>query len=419
MFGRPEGHPTASRLRKAPQETGSFGKSTRRSRSKTGTPAKREDPTIVAADAIFTNYLAGFASKAPEAPQRKASSSSQTNLLSQSTLAALPSIDGNAGPATRYVYKEPTEVILRGFKTNQQYAALKQYETIAGMICEDYARDPPLEQRRYKSDLRDPATLRRRALTIEEKSKALRFAGGEHWIKVTFESAEAAETAIYSSPQTILGHLVYAEAYRGVPPQTDRAEPAEGHQLTQQRQSPRKTARFGTTQSLGTASGFTQRPEQHRPSNTLPRSHATPALKHVDRNDTTSLSPPGSFVSTETLDTHTLSSATADSGTVIPDTPPKAATQDSAFCKRIPTARRLKLKPAEEALLPQTTFLQRTTSKIPGASLWSGEIIGSQVPRTEDTGEFDYPHASCWWKVMYWLDRAFSFSNGDLVGKDE
>jgi len=179
--GSSDGHSVTSRTRKTLPETGSFGKSIRRSRSKTGTPGKREDPTILAADSIFSTYLSNLSSQNSESTPRKASlpsSASQPNLSSQ-TSSALTPIDGNSASTTRYIHKEPTEIILRGFKSAHQYAAIKQYENIAGRICEDYPREPPLEQRRYKSDLRDPASLRPSALTSEEKAKALRFAGGE------------------------------------------------------------------------------------------------------------------------------------------------------------------------------------------------------------------------------------------------
>lgn len=390
-----DGNPVAAaRPRRAVAETGSFGKSTRRSRSRTGTPAaKREDPTLAAADAIFSQFFAQKAAEKPESPQRKQSISS----ISQPNLSAAPlaQIDGNVGTSSRYAKKEPpkepTEVILRGFKSTQQYAAIREYERIGGRICEDYPRDAPIEQRRFKSDLRDPASIRRRPLTAEEKAKAYKFAGGEHWIKVTFESAEAAEVAVEASPQTILGHIVSAELYRGVPPTADRANPVDGKQ----------------TQSLGAASGLGARPGPS--SSTLPRSFTTPSMREIGRG-TNSLSPPDSTnSSSHTLDTATLSytSGTASSATVTgfrssESTVP--AQGSPAFCsKYIPTAKRMKLLPAEQALLPQQSFSKRVMSKIPLISWLSADIIGSAVPRTEQ-GEFDWVKASLYWKLVWWVD---------------
>lgn len=409
-----EGNPSMSRARRAVPETGSFGKSTRRSRSRTGTPAtaKREDPTIAAADAIFSNYLSKRATTAPsESPQRKSSLTSSISQPNLQSAAALTPIDGNAGPASRYVHKEPTEVILRGFKSTHQYAALKQYEQIAGRICEDYPRDPPLEQRKYKADLRDPASLRRRAMTPEEKAKALRFAGGEHWIKVTFESADAADAAIFASPQTILGHLVYAELYRGVPPALDEAILANG---TEQRSS--RGDRL-TAQNVGPESNGIQILSDSRPS-TLPRPFSTPSMTQIRRKQN-SLSPTESDTSSRTLDSATLSTVTASSATITgPTRTFQEQEPESLFCRKIPTARRMKLLPAEQALLPQPSYSQRLLGKIPLLNWLSSDIIGKQVPRTED-GEFDWAKASLYWRIIWYIDSYVGWFDVASSDKDD
>lgn len=390
-----DGNPSVSRARRAVPETGSFGKSTRRSRSRTGTPAvaKREDPTIAAADAIFSSYLSRPATPS-EAPQRRpsVSSSAQPNLSASGPV--VPA-EAPAGSNSRYVHKEPTEVILSGFKSTHQYAAIRQYEQIAGRICEDYPRDPPVEQRRYKADVRDPAALRRRAMTTEERAKALRFAGGEHWIKVTFESAEAAEAAIFSSPQTILGYIVSAELYRGVPPALDVAVSATGREDA--------TPRAGI-QSLGRSAiapeGFADR----RAVSTLPRSFEMPEMSQIGRGHISD-SPPGSHISSQTFDSATLSTATASSGTVLGQQPHSTHEEEppSVYCRKIPTAKRIQLLPAEQALLPQQSYTKRLMSNIPLVNWFSTDMIGDQVPRTE-TGEFDRAKASLYWRIMWWID---------------
>lgn len=378
---RTDGNPGTSRARRAVPETGSFGKSTRRSRSRAGTPAaKREDPTIAAADKIFSEFLAKQTTT-PSDNQRKSSLNASTS--QQNHLAGQPTGVGEGSSSSsqqRYVHKEPTEVILRGYKSTQQYAAIREYERIAGHICEDYPRDPPLSELKYKSSLgRDPTSLRQRPLTPEEKAKALRFAGGEHWIKITFESAEAAELAVDSSPQIIMGHLVYAELYRGVPPSSDQPIPATGN------------------------GGGEQRTPGRKQSGTLPRSH-TPSMTQITRGEQ-SLSPEGSRTSSQTLDTGTLSTMTVNSGTVAgqPSSSFSGGESESTFCQRIPTAKRIQLLPAEQALLPQQSYSQRLLSKIPLLSWFSTDIIGSQVPKTE-AGEFDWAKASLYWRIVVWLD---------------
>ncbi|KAL3425492.1 Nucleoporin NUP53 [Phlyctema vagabunda] len=382
------------RARRTVPETGSFGRSTRRSRSRTGTPAavKREDPTLAAADAVFSKFIATRNASQAESPQRK--SSAPSALTQGSNNSALTITDGNTGASSRYVHKEPTEVILRGFMENHQYAAIHQYEHIAGRICEDYSRDPPQEQRRYKADVRDPVTLRRQILTPEEKAKALKYAGGLHWIKVTFESAEAAEVATSSSPQPILGHLVYAELYRGVGPSMDAAMPATSSTRTSQG-------------DVFTTTGASRTPRRsssnRRPSSALPRSFTTPAMSQINHS-VDSNSPPSSLTSSQTLDSATLSTATASTATVTGTIQHVTEEQEpSIYCRKIPTARRIQLLSAEQALLPQPSFSQRFLSNIPLLNYLSSDVIGKQLPRTE-SGDFDWQNASLYWKVVWYID---------------
>lgn len=381
-----DGNPV-TRTRRAVAETGSFGKSTRRSRSRTGTPAaKREDPTLSAADSIFSTFITSRAATPSENPQRKSSLSASASQPNLATSSALAPIDGNSQTPSRYIHKEPTEVILRGFKTGHEYAAINEYERIGGRICEDYSRDPPMEQRRYKSDLRgDQAALRAQPLTAEEKAKVNKVACGHHWIKVTFDSADGAEAAVDASPQTILGHLVYAELYRGFPPIADEEIPATRNART-----------LGPSSGANRESIFGGPPR----SSTLPRSHTTPAMSQIHRNNRFNTSPPESQTSTTTLDTATLSATnTATSSATIQPT----AEASPVFCQRIPTAKRAKLLPAEEALLPQKSLFQQLLPYLPFLSLFNGDLIGSQVP-TDDAGKFDWANASMYWKFFAWLD---------------
>ncbi|KAM3075305.1 hypothetical protein ACMFMG_007253 [Clarireedia jacksonii] len=419
LFPGNDGNPAAARIRRAVPETGSFGKSTRRSRSRTGTPAaKREDPTIAAADAIFSNYLATRTTTITESgsPQRKSSLShslSQSNLQTSTTLA---SIDGNAGPHPRFVHKEPTEVILRGFKPSHQWAAIREYERIGGHVCEDYPRDPPLEQRKYKADLRDQAALRRRPMTLEEKAKALRFAGGEHWIKITFESAEAADMAVEASPQVILGYMIHAEYYRGAPPAKDELGETVHEANNATRTKATKKLRFNPEPFIPSGD---RRPQQ----SALSRSWTTPNMSQVGRNSLfedrdreRSISPEGSRTSTQTLDTGTLSSSTLLGPVSVSSSTSTVQEAPSIYCRKIPQAQKLQLLPAEQALLPQKSFTQRVISNTPFLSWFSTDIIGNSVPRT-DSGEFDWLKASFYWRLIYWIDWWLGIF--DVVGGDK
>lgn len=73
------------------------------------------------------------------------------------------------------------------------------------------------------------------------------------------------------------------------------------------------------------------------------------------------------------------------------------------FCRRIPTAKRAKLLPADQALLPQSSFSKKVLASIPLIGWLSADIIGTAVPRTE-MGDFDWDKASLYWKIVWWVD---------------
>ena len=431
--------------RKTTRETGSFGKSTRRSRSKTNTPARREDPTITAADKVFTNW---FANQNQNLASADATTTSQRKPTLIPTSASQPSLgaaqdEATAPTQTRFTNKrEPTEVILRGYRSSsQQYAAIHHYEQLAGRICEDYPRDPPAESRRYKSELRDPGFAYRRLLTPEERAKVYKAAGGEHWVKVTFESAEAADAAISASPQTILGHLVYAEPYRGMAMHPDEPIPdrafygVEG----QDNQQPGVGG--------GNAAPLRRRHAHHNRTQSGPNVRfAEPASSRIP--DPFEISPPQSQTSSRTADTATASagsgSGTLSSGTIsgfetamaattgrsasgtllgasqeqLLQQQPQQKNADDDYCRAIPSVRKARLLPMEQALLPAQSFSQRLLNHIPFLKWFSGSMIGNEVPRTE-TGEFDWNKASVYWKFIWYLDAMFGLFQGEIMNADK
>jgi hypothetical protein len=129
------------------------------------------------------------------------------------------------------------------------------------------------------------------------------------------------------------------------------------------------------------------------------------------------------------MDTGTISNSHASTATIIEPIPlPQATTssiepmeirdEDSVFCRRIPTARRATILPAEQALLPQQTMMQRVINAIPFVKWFGGSMIGNEVPRTE-TGEFDWSKASLYWKLIWWLDATIGLFGGDVLNADK
>lgn len=117
-------------------------------------------------------------------------------------------------------HKKPTQVILHGYSPNNRDKAVAAYESISkGMICEDYHRDP--KTCRYPGVANPP---RKRPLTVQERLLS-RYQGGNCWIRVTFDTKEAAQDAVRQSPHPIGNHLVFAHMYDGLGPQKDMPIP--------------------------------------------------------------------------------------------------------------------------------------------------------------------------------------------------
>ncbi|KAL5611450.1 hypothetical protein BROUX41_000940 [Berkeleyomyces rouxiae] len=447
VFSQQEGGMPPTRNRRAAPETGSFGKSNRRSRSRTGTPRReRDNPTQAVADKIFGDWVSMQAtsattttgnstgatgsgsvgnpsgSSAPRRPSSLAKSISHSALLDLDdvTMGGTTSVT-----AARRHHREPVEMILRGYRNStQQYAALAHYEQLAGRICEDYPRMAPMEQRRYRTELTDPAFTNRRALTPDERAKVNMAAGGEHWVKVTFESTEAAEAARLASPQNIMGYLVSAEPWTGVAPPKDEAVPdlsnlfepsmgtksVAGAQPTATAFLKRATSNnaFGRSNTTGDLNDLISPPQSNSSSKTFESS--TNTFDSVDAFKTRRHStgfPSSSFVPT-VFDEDEDVAMTTDA-----DVHGENTANDGVYCRRIPTARRVQILPAEQALLPQQSMAQRMVAAVPLLSWFNGSMVGSAVPRSE-LGEFDWARASLYWKFVWWLDALFGLFGGEI-----
>ncbi|KAI9787888.1 MAG: hypothetical protein M1816_007374 [Peltula sp. TS41687] len=395
---------TQEERRKFVEETGPFGNSRRgRARSRAATTAKKADPNIGFFEIALNQDLSKRLKEVEHQPSSISSSSSQPKSLPQSTTTVLVPLDGAASTAapsgTVHRQLEPTEVMLYGYKSSFQYLAIQRYEMISrGYICEDYPRDPPTEYGRFRTVHTYSSP---RALTPEERRKVNAYAGGESWIKVTFDSAQAADRAVADSPQQISGYWVYAALYRGIPPLDDRPIPIQYLDTgSTDLRRPRPTRNPSASFSAPSLAAATNTPFRARETLTLPRGFTT--------NIT---SPASETISSFSSSTASSATATGFSAPTIPSSvsyPELNAVRasDNEHCRFIPEARRIKLRPAEEALLPTRTTAQWLTSYLPFSSFFSGQIIGDQVPRGED-GQFDYKGASIYWRFWYWFDHYF------------
>ena len=367
-----EGHPNARGQKRHVEEKGPFGKSSRRkgsSRTRTATPAKRDNPTLDG----FEQAMRYDAKKAAEAKQ-------EAHTDNNTSLRQAPSHN-----------KEPTQIMVYGYASSRQYAAIERYERCSGgMICEDYDREPPAELQKYPSTYSASQTVHPRPLTKQEKSLAFRYDGGMHWIKLTYDSAEAAARAVESSPIQIYGHWVFAELYNGKGPELD-----EPIMVTEEDRRQGKPPRR-SSQTLSAA--FAQQPTtQLRSTSTLPRSFHANAPSQGDVQSTDAA---------PSLSSSTASSATA-TGVEYPNLrnriqsqPDQSALAPNEIAPGIP---RYTLRPASEAFPPQPTWAERQIQWLRANGLVPTDFIGHQIPRMEN-GEFDWNNASWYWRACYWID---------------
>ena len=341
------------------------------------TPSKKENPTIDG----FEQALKYDAQRAAESKRDSNTSAGAQDDRSSAQL---------QGPSH---IKEPTQIVVYGYASSRQYAAIDRYEKCSlGMICEDYERDPPSELQKYPNNFSSDRPVHTRPLTKQEKALAFKYDGGNHWIKLTCDSAEAAARAVEQSPLPIYGHWVYAELWNGRAP-----EPDEPILMTDRK--PHRAPRDGrSAQTLGAA--FSQHAgQQMRATSTLPRSFNPNAMSQAEiqaANGDGTVSP------------STASSATA-TGVGYPDLrnrhPPQG--EDNALAAArdeiIPGVPRYVLRPPNEAFLPQPTWWERQLQWLREQGLVPTDFIGDRLPML-DNGEFDWVNASWYWRLCYWFD---------------
>ncbi|KAF9698380.1 hypothetical protein EKO04_003812 [Ascochyta lentis] len=386
-----------------PEEKGPFGKARKRgsTRAKTPTAKSAEDSAkldnLRAIDDIFGRF------KVDEDKKRSLSghpvaalppSASAPNLIESGGLLGT---SFNGGAPTNIIAKEPKEVILYGYGSDVQWAAIDYFEKVSnGIIYEEYDREPYNPKFNYAFGTQ--RTSHYRSLSKAALSRVNQFVGGDHWIKVTFDSAEAAERACHYSPHNIQGYTVFAEAYRGTGPQGgDRALRAQVGGAVSLLSSPQTTSSSTIPDTSTTASSATA--TTARVPSILPRSTTAP------------LFPSGSFP----MDDGPLDRA-LPAPVALPRQTQIQSTTTSA--QLAPTSRRatLRLKganvkpavfmPQEKAFLPAPPRWQQTFGSLPiiGWVIGSGQgIIGDQVPRKED-GSFDADTASLYWRMWYSVD---------------
>lgn len=403
---------SADSSRKLPLEKGPFGKTTNRrsmSRSKASTPATKEDLVRLENMQTTDDIFARLKSTMEEKQSTRDIQRQPSQLVSQTrpTLDVAPSASSGVAAPQNHSFKEPTEVLLYGFGSDYQYAAIDFFENASkGRIYEDYDRLPPNPH--YNTAMSTNRIHTPRTLPQAAMRKINTYQGGEHWIKITFDSPEAAEMACHYSPHIIHGYNVHAELFRGSGPQADVAISA-------------------SSANMSGASTLIQRKPTRAQSqdwNTMPSrlrgAPLSPQLRRQDSRQTESAELdvlPSTAATTGTDDLAGISSDGPDASQPNRDHPaaPKSL--------RIPTATRAVLLPASSALLPVPPWTARTFGHLPLiGSLFGGDgshndMIGGAVPRNA-SGNFDWEKASLWWRVCWLLDGWFGTDTCGMKGDD-
>ncbi|KAL2844996.1 histidine phosphatase superfamily [Aspergillus pseudoustus] len=361
--------------RRPPEESGPFGKRRNaryehsRSRTRTGTPAKKENANV----AEFSRL---FAQQQEEDKSR--------NTLPKSSSAS------NLENARMQSEKTATECILYGYRSKDtEWKVIDKYErTSRGMICEDYPRNDPKTSLGYTQLLSGGDVVIRANLSADANRKSKRYAGGFHWIKVTFDSTAAADRACFYSPLEVDGHHVFCELYHGQGPAEDVPIPVGSTEAN------RVLAQSKRTLSTSHSTAFLQNKERER--STLPRSFGM--------NNLASIADADDVFSQES--TSTVSSATAtgiEQSTLQQRHVAKEPQKTSEFMTHAPTVRRTKLRPITEALPPAPTVTERVLRSIPILSWFTGDIVGDG-PQLREDGTFDYDKSNAYWRFWYMVD---------------
>lgn len=347
----------------------------------------------------------------------------------------------------------PTECILYGygFKASE-WKVISRYERIVApsVICEDYPREDP----NLYLNSNSPMGFNRSSIVVHKNlskdaiKKSRVYKGGQHWIKVTFDSYDAAERACFYSPIEIDGHEVHCEMYHGKGPTVDAPIPASmngaGSLISPQKaQTVSATSRAQKGKSSAVA-GFEQ-----AVSSTLPRSHTMPDVQYRQpyASDDMDLIN-GSSQSSATASSATATNAPPSSGLDVQKSssdlrsrsvpnlpPPNTLNLTSQYMSRTPGIRKAILRPTSEALPPQQTFVERVIRSIPVVSWVLGfsapkkatattlgadgqrieakqeerQLIGDG-PTVKDDGTWDEKSNGWYWGFWYGIDR--------LIGTD-
>lgn len=250
---------------------------------------------------------------------------------------------------------------------------------------------------------------------------------------MTFESYEAADRARFYSPVTIDGYSVFCDLWDGQPPVSDVAIPSNRDVTDLFSGNANKSRTIGAAAGKESAvAGF-----ERALSSTLPRSHTMPESQFAQPSESAvrdDISVPSSTTasSATALDVPATTSGLSVQKTSglrsrsVPNLPTQlsaSADPSSQYMTHIPSVKRAVLRPINEALPPQPSFVERALRSIPIVS-WllglsgkgtPGETI-SEGPILAEDGTWDTQKNGWYWSFWYGVD---SWLGTDFCGMKE
>lgn len=346
-----------------------------------------------------------------------------------------PTSTGTTQDAPRTAEPEAvaTECLLYGYASKAvEWKVLSKYEHIVApsVICEDYPREDPnlfLSSTAAYSHSRSAIVIHKN-LTKNALRKSRTYRGGDHWIKVTFDSYQAAERACFFSPVEIDGHLVFCEMWQGRGPFSD-APLLKGSDSANelQRNTTSKMRTLTTSQSTSFLTGVESAVAGfERATQTLPRSFTAPEAQYGQP-----ASQDDASIASNTASSATATDVAPPPGSQlrsrsVPSLPTQATTTSNPnplYMTHIPTVKRAVLRPISEALPPQPKLTERILLSLPVVSWFisdkgtgKGDLIGDGPALRED-GTFDEHTNSWYWSFWHNVD---SWLGTDFCGlKDD
>ena len=263
-------------------------------------------------------------------------------------------------------------------------------------------------------------------LSRDALRKSRVYKGGKHWLKVTFDSYQAAERACFYSPVSVDGYSVHCEMYQGRGPTNDIPLLTGSETSANLIRNP-STTQTPRTLPISQSNPFLSGKDsaiagfERAISSTLPRSHTLPDVQYTQPStqDDISLSP--------TSTTTTASSATATATDLappiqsgirsrsVPHLPSQTPVNPtSEFMTHIPSVKKIVLRPISEALPKQPTFTEKVLRSLPIVSWFVGsperDVAGveggwiSDGPVVKEDGSWDTDRNGVYWSFWYAVD---------------